>query len=149
MPAGHPAPPSCPVYDQQEEDIDHPLLGCDQGLASPSLGLGGVGTSSRWPLCGLATGQDGGELWTTITLTCWCLCTHWNSVVFEGRGWQSDQDDRSGSGASADEKVFSANVWLGLREGDRIHLLIESLTHTISWTLPAVRDIKSPFVCIK
>ena len=87
-------PAACPFCDQHEETIDHPLLVCvlarkvwtivfrRWGLEPwiPNLD----GRLAEWLPARLVDHSSDRDLWTAITLVCWCLSTHRNGVVFDG-----------------------------------------------------------------
>jgi hypothetical protein len=91
---GLPHPATFPFCDQEAETLDHLLLGC-------------VLTRQVWATClrwwgkihwmlhtdtsfvpWLQSKQGGPgkdrDLWTAVTLVCWCLWRHRNDIVFEG-----------------------------------------------------------------
>ncbi|XP_024315682.1 uncharacterized protein LOC112271026 [Brachypodium distachyon] len=91
---GLPHPARCPLCDQSDKTIDHLLLGCVVAREVWSTSLRGWNR-----LCWLPTPQASlAEWWTSlvvqgkkekrnlntsITLICWCLWKHRNSVVFD------------------------------------------------------------------
>ena len=91
---GMPHPTSCPRCNQQVEDLDHMLLGCvvSREVWTRFFSLWGrvdaiPGTEERfteWLPVRTAAGPDRRDLWTGVTLICWCLWRHRNGVVFEG-----------------------------------------------------------------
>ena len=91
---GLPRPASCPLCDQEEEDIDHLLLGCALSREVWHSFLSKWGRADWVPsqddhlmdwLPSKVSGEnDEKDLWTAITLICWSLWRHRNGVVFEG-----------------------------------------------------------------
>ena len=91
---GLPRPDSCPLCGQEDEDIDHLLLGC---VVSREVWYAFL---SRWGRAGWVPdredllvdwlpsktpgGLDEKDLWMSINLICWSLWRHRNGVVFEG-----------------------------------------------------------------
>ena len=91
---GLPRPTACPICDQHYETIDHLLLGCVLAREICTV------VFRHWDLESCILNKDerladwlparrvdrssDRELWTAITLICWCLWTHRNKVVFDG-----------------------------------------------------------------
>ncbi|KQJ83471.2 hypothetical protein BRADI_5g15081v3 [Brachypodium distachyon] len=113
---GLPHPARCPLCDQSDETIDHLLLGCVVAREVWSTLLRGwnrlcwlptlqASLAEGWTSLVVQGKKERRNLNTSITLICWCLWKHRNSVVFdaatpnarkiqqmidsEGRAWSS------------------------------------------------------------
>ena len=89
---GIPRPAACPLCDQEEEGIDHLLLGCVLSREIWHSFLSRWGRAAWVPEHGdlltdwlpsrVAGGNEKRDMWTAITLISWCLWRHRNGVVF-------------------------------------------------------------------
>jgi hypothetical protein len=91
---GLPHPATCPFCDQEAETRDHLLLGCVLTRQVWATCLRWWGKLHWMPHADTSfvpwlQSKQGGpgkdrDLWTAITLVCWCLWRHRNDIVFEG-----------------------------------------------------------------
>ena len=91
---GLPRPASCPFCGQEDEDIDHLLLGCVISREVWHSFLGRWGRADwvadredrlvDWLPSKAPGGADEKDMWTAINLICWSLWRHRNGIVFEG-----------------------------------------------------------------
>jgi hypothetical protein len=91
---GLPHPASCLFCDQSEETLNHLLLGCVLAREIWATCLRWWGKLHWMPqmdtdFVGWLQGKRGGpggdrDLWTGVTLICWCLWRHRNDIVFDG-----------------------------------------------------------------
>jgi hypothetical protein len=89
---GLPAPPACPLCDQEPESLRHLLLGCVMAREVWSWALQRWGRPDwlpgsdpdlvRWWASRTCPSEHQRDMWTAIILVFWCIWKHRNDVVF-------------------------------------------------------------------